>query len=194
MKGLEYEYRTVGLIDKENRGSEFKKINPYGQVPALIIDDSGKQVALFQSLAILQYLDEAYPNTTPVLPADPLTRAKVRIVSDCIAAGIQPLQNLPVISKMNEINGSGLDFVREMMLERFADLELILTDYSGKCCVGNDVTMADLCLAPQVYNAHRYGVDMSSFPIINRINEHLLTLDAFARGHPSKQPDAPVQS
>jgi maleylacetoacetate isomerase len=144
-------------------------------------------------VAILQYLDDAYPQTQPLLPADPLSRAHVRIISDCIAAGIQPLQNVTILDKLNAAGMSGLEFAKEMISSRFAELELILKETSGKYCVGDEVTMADVCLVPQVYNAVRYGVDVAQFPLIHRINTDLLKLAAFADGHPDRQPDAPAK-
>ena len=192
-KGLQYEYRHVSLIgDKGTTKPDFVKVNPYRQIPALVIDDEGRQVTLFQSLAIIQFLDEAYPETPALLPQDPLTRAKVRIVADCISAGIQPLQNIPVLEKMNQIEGpgAGVKWAAQVISDRLADLEVILKDYAGKNCVGDQVTMADVCLVPQVYNAIRFGVDVSSFPLIMRIHDDLMKLPAFAEGHPSKQPDA----
>lgn len=194
LKGFQYEYRSVSLIgDRGTQTPEFQKINPYKQIPSLVIEDSGKQVVLSQSLAIIQYLDEAYPDTTPLLPADPLARAQVRTISDCIAAGIQPLQNVTVIDYLNSNGLSGSEFAGETISTRFSDLEVILKDCSGKYCVGDEVTMADLCLAPQVYNAGRFGVDMSKFPVISRINENLMKIPAFEKGHPAKQPDTPAQ-
>lgn len=189
MKGIEYECRPVDITGaKENLSPDFKKINPYGQVPTLVIKDSETELVLFQSLAIIQYLDEAFPETTPLLPVDPVSRARVRIISDCIAAGIQPHQNLPGLN--DHLNESGQETAKQIITSRFADLELILTDYAGMCCVGDAVTMADICLVPQVYNATRFGIDVTQFPLINRISGDLLKLPAFNLTHPAKQPDA----
>lgn len=85
------------------------------------------------------------------------------------------------------------DWAHYWISTKFAALETLLAETSGKCCVGDDITIADLCLPPQVFNALRFGVDMKAFPIISRINEYLMAMDAFSRSHPSAQPDCPQQ-
>lgn len=199
LKGIDYEHKTVSLIDakvgKGNLDPEFKKMNPYAQIPVLVIEENGKEpLVLFQSLAILQYLDEVYPTPHKLLPSDPLKRYKVRMISDCIASGIQPLQNVTILWKVDALAGQageGEKFAREMMTNRFGQLELILKETSGKFCVGDEITMADLCLLPQVYNANRYKVDVSQFPLISRLAKSLGEIPEFARGKPENQPDCP---
>lgn len=199
LKGFEYEHKTVDLVAAKDGGgnlaADFKKINPYAQIPVLVIHEDGKpDLVLFQSLAIIEYLDEAFPNTRRLLPSDPLDRAKVRIISDSIASGIQPLQNVVVLWQMDKIAGKegvGMQYAKQMISDRFGQLEEILKGTAGKFCVGNEISMADLCLLPQVYNGVRYGVDISKFPIIERLAKELESVPEFARGHPSNQPDCP---
>lgn len=184
IKNVEYEYKEVNLLDKAHLGEEYRKLNPMGQVPAFIIDGT----CLTQSISILEFIEEYYPDV-PILPKSPLLRAKVREICEIISSGIQPLQNLSVLKKLGDERK--MKWAHDCIEYGFVALEQILSTCSGKYCVGNAITMADCCLVPQVYNAHRFNVDMNAFPIIKKIDENLLELDAFKVAHPSKQPDCP---
>uniref|UniRef100_A0A3Q3E3K0 maleylacetoacetate isomerase n=1 Tax=Labrus bergylta TaxID=56723 RepID=A0A3Q3E3K0_9LABR len=156
----------------------------YDQVPVNLIKDGGQQ------LAVIQYLDETRPGAR-LLPADPKKRAHVRIISDIIASGIQPLQNLYVIQK---IGAEKVQWSQHFIDRGFQALEPLLKQTAGKYCVGDEVriSMADICLVPQVYNAERFKVDMEQYPTIKRLNQTLLEIDAFKVSHPSNQPDTPA--
>ncbi|XP_040831179.1 maleylacetoacetate isomerase isoform X1 [Ochotona curzoniae] len=188
MKGIDYETVPINLIKDGGQqfSEEFQVLNPMMQVPALKIDG----FTLGQSLAIIEYLEETRPNPR-LLPQDPKKRATVRMISDLIAGGIQPLQNLSVLKQVGEQNQ--LPWAQKAISSGFTALEQILQSTAGKYCVGDEVSMADLCLVPQVANAERYKVDLSPYPIINRINKTLLTLEAFQVTHPSRQPDTPAE-
>ncbi|XP_073683055.1 maleylacetoacetate isomerase isoform X1 [Garra rufa] len=185
LKGIEYEQKPINLIEDGGLQltDQFKKINPMRQVPALTIDG----ITLSQSLAIIQYIDETRPEPR-LLPADPKQRAQVRIISDIIASGIQPLQNLYVIQK---IGAEKAQWAQHFINRGFEALEPILKMTAGKYCVGDEISMADICLVPQVFNAERFKVDMSKFPTIRRLNQTLTEIDAFKVSHPSCQPDTP---
>lgn len=185
MKGIDYETHAVNLLKDANLQSEYKELNPMGQVPALVIDGH----TLADSLTIMEYLDETRPEP-PLFPRnDPFKKALVRHVCHCIASGIQPLQNLAVLRYLGEDRKA--EWGHHFINKGFQNLEKILEGTSGKYCVGDEVTMADLCLVPQVFNANRFKVDMSPFPTISRINETLSHLEAFKASHPTKQPDCP---
>ncbi|CAH2328476.1 maleylacetoacetate isomerase isoform X1 [Pelobates cultripes] len=187
LKDIEYDLHPVSLIKNggEQYSEEYKKVNPMQQVPALRIDG----FTLNQSLAIIEYLDETRPNP-PLFPKDPKRRAQVRMISDHITAGIQPLQNLYVLEKIGDTK---LEWAQHFIIRGFQALEKMLQDSAGQYCVGDQVTMADLCLVPQVANADRFKVDMALYPTITRINQSLLELDAFLVTHPSRQPDTPPE-
>ncbi|XP_073494228.1 maleylacetoacetate isomerase isoform X1 [Phyllobates terribilis] len=195
LKGIEYDLRPVNLIQDggQQRTDEYKRVNPMQQVPALRIDG----VTLSQSLAIIEYLEETRP-LPPLLPGDPLKRAQCRMISDHIASGIQPVQNLDVLQRVGD---GKLEWALHYITRGFQALELLLRDTAGHYCVGDEpiislcpqVTMADLCLVPQVFNADRFQVDMTPYPTISRISQALLQLEAFQISHPSRQPDTPPE-
>ncbi|XP_048047672.1 maleylacetoacetate isomerase isoform X3 [Megalobrama amblycephala] len=180
LKGIEYEQKPVNLIKDggQQLTDQFKAINPMQQVPAVTIDG----ITLSQS-----YIEETRPEPR-LLPADPKQRAHVRIICDIIASGIQPLQNLYVIQK---IGAEKVQWAQHFINRGFKALEPILKQTAGKYCVGDEISMADICLVPQVYNAERFKVDVSQFPTIRRLNQTLIEIDAFKVSHPSHQPDTP---
>ncbi|XP_068607669.1 maleylacetoacetate isomerase isoform X3 [Brachionichthys hirsutus] len=185
LKGIEYDQVPVNLI-KDGGQQQFKTLNPMQQVPAVEIDG----MILSQSLAVIQYIDETRPGH-PLLPADLKKRAQVRMISDLIASGIQPLQvkNLYVIQK---IGAEKVQWSQHFINRGFQALEPVLKETAGKYCVGDEISMADICLVPQVYNAERFKVDLEEYPTIKRLNQALLDVEAFKVSHPSRQPDTPA--
>ncbi|KAM3594226.1 uncharacterized protein V6R79_004454 [Siganus canaliculatus] len=186
LKGIEYDQIPVNLIKDggQQLSEEYKTVNPMQQVPTLEIDG----ISLSQSLAVIQYIDETRPGPR-LLPADPKKRAQVRMISDIIASGIQPLQNLSVIQK---IGAEKVQWAQHFIDRGFQALEPILKQTAGKYCVGDEISMADICLVPQVYNAERFKVDVAKYPTIQRLNQALIEIEAFKVSHPSCQPDTPA--
>jgi len=183
-KGIEYDYKPIHLLKQEQISDEYKVLNPMGQVPALIMNGN----TLTQSISIMEYLEECFPEK-PILPKDPLQRAKVREVCEVIASGIQPIQNLSVLQKVGD--EKKMEWGHFWIEKGFVALEQLLSKCAGKYCVGDDISMADCCLVPQVFNANRFKVDMSAFPTITRVHEALTLVDACKAAHPSNQPDCP---
>jgi maleylacetoacetate isomerase len=190
LKGLRYD--TVGIhLQKEgglNRKPDYQAVNPQMRVPALRLD-SGE--VLTQSLAIIDYLDETHPQPA-FLPNDPLGRAKVRAVAQAIACDIHPLNNTsPLRYLKNEL---GLDqakidaWYHHWILEGFAAIETMIAP--GPYCFGRDVTLADICLVPQVTNARRLKVPLDRFPGIVAVDAACTRLSAFDAARPENQPDA----
>jgi len=186
MKGIDYEYKATHLVKGEQLSDEYKKLNPQSLIPTLLIDGQ----KLTQSLSILEYLEETRPDP-PLLPKDPLKRSQARTVALIISADIQPIQNLRVLKAVGD--EKKMEWGKNVIQSGLEALEKVLAETSGKYCVGDSVTIADLCLVPQVYNANRFKVDMSRFPIISRINEELSQLEPFIKSHPSNQPDCPEE-
>ncbi|XP_023443177.1 maleylacetoacetate isomerase isoform X1 [Dasypus novemcinctus] len=188
LKGIDYETIPINLIKDGGQqfSAEFQALNPMRQVPALKIDG----ITIGQSLAIIEYLEETRP-TPRLLPQDPKKRASVRMISDLITGGIQPLQNLSVLKQLSQENQ--LTWAQNAICSGFNALEQILQSTAGKYCVEDEVSMADLCLVPQVANAERFKVDLTPYPTISRINKTLLALEAFQLSHPCRQPDTPPE-
>ena len=191
-KGIAHEQAFVHLQKAEHLAPAFKEVNPAGLVPAL--EDGGRVIS--QSLAIIEYLDEVYPGPK-LIPADPLERAYVRAFSQIVACEIHPLNNLRTLNFIRQSYGLDQEGVnrwyRHWIAEGFAMMEGFLAKEgrSGRFCLGDQVTMADCCLVPQVFNAERYKCDLSAYPSVMRINNACNKLEAFAAAHPWKQPDAP---
>ncbi|XP_071962156.1 maleylacetoacetate isomerase-like [Antedon mediterranea] len=183
-KKIEYEYRPVNLLKSEQLSEEHKELNPSGQVPALIIDG----LTLSQSIAIIEYIEETRPDF-PLLPKEAGQRALVRQVTETITTGIQPIQNLSILKYVG--SEKKMEWGHYHIDHGFEALEKLLSRTAGTYSVGNTITMADFCLVPQVFNANRFKVDMSKFPIISRVNAALIELPEFKAAHPSKQPDCP---
>ena len=192
LKGLAYEQVPVNLLKSEQRGEENLARNPQGLVPSL--DDNGEM--LNQSLTMCEYLDEAYPETLQLLPSDVLERARVRSLAQLIACDIHPVNNLRIlkylVSEFGVTDEQKTVWYQHWVQEGFAALERALadSDQTGKFCHGDDPTLADVLLVPQVFNANRFKVDMSVYPTIARIADACNELKAFTDAHPDLQPGA----
>lgn len=184
----------VNLMKGAQRADEFRKINPMMAVPALIEDDG---TVLFESLAILEYIDETHPNP-PLLPKDAKARARVRGLSQIIACDCHPL----IVPRVREMLAReyGIDEAgvqkwchhwHEAAL-RALEAHLAGSPHTGRYCHGDQITIADICLSGQAIGAAYYKCDIAPFPTVKRIVEALGTIDAFARAHPLKQPGAPA--
>jgi maleylacetoacetate isomerase len=190
LKGIAYETESVHLVKDggHNRRPEYRAINPQMRVPALIT--SGGET-LIQSLAIIEYLDETHPQP-PFLPKDPLDRARVRALADLIACDIHPLNNTSPLRYLKHSMGqqqSAIDaWYHHWVLEGFEALEALIG--SGTYLYGDAVTLADICLVPQVYNARRLKVPLDKFPKIVAVDAACMKLPAFDRARPENQPDA----
>ena len=192
VKGLAYETIAHHLRKEEQLKPEYRALNPQGLVPTL--EDGGH--VLTQSLAIIEYLEEAYPQTPRLLPADLAGRAVVRAMSLAIACDIHPLNNLRVLNYLKSTMGQGQEatdeWYRHWIGEGFAALEELAGKHSraGRYCFGDGVTMADACLVPQMYNARRFKTDLARYPTLLAICDSLERLPAFAAASPEGQPDA----
>jgi maleylpyruvate isomerase len=190
LKNLQYTSVIKNLRAGEHRLSEFLQINVQGFVPALQLDDG---VVLTQSVAIIEYLDELYPDP-PLLPAQPLARARVRALTQAIASDIHPLNNLRVLRYLEEkliLDKQTRDtWYRHWVSVGFDALErwLIRDAATGRFCHGNSPTMADVFLVPQVFNARRFAVDMNAFPRILAIDAACKELPGFQSAAPEPPP------
>ena len=192
LKGLDYDYIAVNLAQDEQLESAFKAINPQGLVPVLQADD----LLLYQSPAILEWLEEVYPEHA-LLPKDAAGRMQVRAISAMIGCDIHPINNRRILQYLrNELSVDETEIMawcNRWTSEGFAALEKRLAQDKtrGKFCYGDKPTFADCYLIPQVSSARRFKVDLSAYPTIVAIDAHCRTLKAFADADPMAQPDAP---
>jgi maleylpyruvate isomerase len=188
-KGLTYEQVPIDLRAGAQRTPEFLEINPQGLVP--VLEDDG--VRLTQSLPILNYLEERYPEPA-LLPRDAPGRATSRGIAVAIACEIHPLNNLRVLQYLERELRLGeaqrLVWYQHWVAEGFRAIEAMLARSAGDFCVGDAPSLADVCLVPQVYNARRYQCDLEPYPTIHRIDERCRQIMAFAKAAPERQPDA----
>jgi maleylacetoacetate isomerase len=190
LKGLAYETTSVHLTKDggHNKRPEFRAVNPQMRVPALVTA-SGE--VLIQSLAIIEYLDETHPEP-PLLPKDPLARAKARGLADLIACDIHPLNNTSSLRYLKNVMGqdqAAIDaWYHHWVTVGFEALEALIKPSPYAC--GAAVTLADICLVPQVANARRLKVPLDKFPKIVGVDAACNALAAFERARPENQPDA----
>ena len=188
LKGLTTEHLPHHLRKGEQCAPAFLAINPQGLVPALEAQDD----VLTQSLAIIEWLDETHPNP-PLLPKDPLRRAKVRAFAMALACDTHPVQNLKVLARLRQL-GLPEEKVTEWAAwansEGLAACEKLVAGESGPFCFGAEPTIADLCLVPQLANARRFGVALDGFPRLLQAETAAKAVKAFADAAPDRQPDA----
>ena len=193
LKGLTYETVPVHLTrgGGEQRAPGYRKLNPQALVP--VLEDGGR--VLTQSLAIIEYLDEVHPKA-PLLPKDPVARARVRALALAVACDLHPLNNTRVLNYLTGPMGLGDDAKRtwyhHWIAEGLGALEASLAGdrETGRFCHGDAPGLADCCLIPQLANAHRFKCDVSPYPTLLKIEKNCQALEAFRRAAPDQQPDA----
>ena len=209
LKGLDFEYRAVNLA---GAGEQFAAAhlgrNPMAQVPVLEVEEGGRVFLLAQSMAILEYLEERFP-TPPLLPSDALGRARVRMLAEHVNSGIQPYQNASTLRFLRErpAGGEGASpraaegrreeeqaWLRHWLGRGLSALERAVQNGrppGSRFCHGNEPTLADVYLVPQLYGARRFHVDLAPLTTLLSIESSCRSIGAFARSEPERQPDAP---
>lgn len=191
LKKLNYETAPVHLVKNggEQHGAEFAALNASELVPVLVDGD----ITLNQSLAIIEYLDEQYPEVK-LIPAETRQKYLVKALAQDIAADIHPINNLRVLQYLSgvlEVNDQQKgDWYRHWINTGFQALEKKLASTAGVYSVGDSISLVDICLVPQVYNAERFNLDMSAFPTISRVTKELRKHPAFEEAAPERAPDA----
>lgn len=188
LKGIQYEDAFLNLREGEQKQGDYAEINPQQLLPTLDVEGQG----LTQSLSIIEYLEAVYPQPA-LLPEDEIEKARVRAASQVIACDIHPLDNLRVLkylkSEFNQSQDAIDDWYRHWITEGFRALEKMVNK-SSACCFGEEPGLADIVLAPQMYNARRFETDLSEFPRLLEIDKHIMSLTAFSKAAPENQPDA----
>ena len=184
LKGLDYQSIPVSLLEDEQNDDSYKSVNASGLVATLVIDHH----VLAQSLAIIEYLDDAFPES-PVLPSSPLEKALCRSIALDIACDIHPLNNLRVLKYLtNDLAHSEsekMNWYFHWLTKGFDALEGKLSTVRTPFCCGEQPTLADICLVPQLFNARRFNFDLSPYPTLVRIEANCLSLAAFSNASPS---------
>jgi maleylpyruvate isomerase len=193
LKNIEWQSEIIHLT--KNGGEQFSEfyqnLNPQSLLPTL--EDDGNYFT--QSLAILEYIEEVYPDP-PLLPTLPTQRAHVRSIALAVACDIHPINNLRVLKyltqelKIDEVQKTA--WYRHWISTGLGAIETMLTQHpeTGKFCHGSSVSLADICLVPQVFNANRFDCDMAAYPTITRINDACISMKEFQQAMPENQPDA----
>lgn len=195
LKGLEYEYRPVHLLNNggEQNSDEYSSLNPSREVPTLI----HKGRALAQSMAIFDYLEFVQPEPA-LFPADPYDRALVIQACEMINSGIQPLMNLKVqneLTKRFEVTAEAkTEWVQLWVKQGLTALETLLQRHAGDYCFGNRITAADCFLIPQIFSAERFQCSIAGYATLSRVRANCEKLEAFQKASPSLQPDTPPKT
>jgi len=190
LKGLDYQALPVNLLEGEHRADDYRAVNPQGRVPALRTE-SGE--VLVQSPAIIEYLEEVYPQPA-LLPAAPEARAKVRGVAALIGCDIHPLHNVSVLNQLRQLGhdeGQVNQWIGHWIGQGLAAVEQLIGD--NGFCFGETPGLADLYLIPQLYAAARFNVELTAYPRIRRVAALAQQHPAFVQAHPAQQPDTPAQ-
>ena len=192
IKGIKYEIKTVHLVKNEQSSDEFLAKNPIGRVPLLEFTlrdgDNVTNHSIAESTAILEFLEEVFPDTS-LYPSNLVDKAKVRMICSEVASNIQPIQNLTVLNKLEELGCNKLEWAKYWIEKGLSALELIISETKGKYSFGDNITLADAFLIPQLYNARRFNINIDDYPNIANIEKNVQEIEAFINASPDKQPD-----
>lgn len=195
IKNLRYIYKPIHLLNNggEQNSKSFRELNPSGGVPTLVHGDA----VISQSFVIIEYLDDAFPDSYQLMPVDPLQKAKVRQVCEIINADMHALQNLKVLQYLEKKHNYTQDdkdkWCQQWIRPSFHALEKILSKTSDEFCFAETLTAADVLLIPQVITAERFKTDLAEFPTIQKIYKTCIQRPEFMKAHPFRQIDTPEE-
>ncbi len=190
LKGLAYEYVPVNIATGAQFDNDYRARNPIAQVPTLeILEDDGTERRLTQSLPILEYLEDRWLEPA-ILPRDPYLRARARSLAEIVNAGIQPMQNLTTFKRVRALGGDDTAWIQPFLAEGLAAFSAASEDVSGAFCVGDEPSIADCCLVPQLIAARRFQIDLTPYERLLGIEARCLAMPAFSAAMPHHQPDA----
>lgn len=189
LKQLTFDYESVSLIRSEQRTPGFRKLNPMQHVPVLAIEHAGKTHHVSESLAIIGLLDQLHP-APPLLPSEPFARAQAQQLALLVVSGIQPLLNSKVQAWVHDsLQSDPSAWARHWLSRGLEALEEAVRESAGRFAVGDDLTIADVCLVPQLYMARRLSVPLEPYPTVLAIEQACTALPAFQKAQPENQPD-----
>lgn len=196
LKNLPYEYIPVHLLNNggEQNSASYRQLNPMGGVPTLVHND---HTPIAQSSAIIEYLDEAFPSTYQLLPKEPLHRAKIREFCQIINADTHPYNNLKTTqyleNKLKVSPEEKSEWLKHWFELSFEACEKSLKTVADQFCFGNTITAADLFLIPQVVSAVRFNIQVEKYPLVYKVYQNCMKLEAFKKAHPFRQIDTPQE-
>lgn len=196
LKGIEYDMKAINLLKGDHLSDEHKARNPTATVPLLVrTTGSGNVFKVGQSVAAIEYLEETHPDSYHILPpmSNPEARAITRALAGIIACDLQPVTNMKIMKRVRGLGASAEQWNKEIMTEVLEAYEAVVKDWAGQYSVGDDITLADVCLLPAVWNAERYGVDLAAYPTILKISQNLSEHPAVRKAHWQNQPDTPEE-
>ena len=187
LKQIAFETVPIDLVAGEQRDAEYVAVNPVAGVPALVLEDG---TVLTQSMAILEWIEARHPNPA-LIPRDPVQAALIRGAALVMAADVHPVNNLKVVQQLKAMGhdqDEAVAWMQDWMIRGLTAYDALIP--GGAFSFGDALSLADICLVAQLYNAHRWSVDLSSFPRLTKIEARCLALPAFDAAHPQNQPDA----
>ncbi|WYZ33927.1 hypothetical protein EsH8_I_000203 [Colletotrichum jinshuiense] len=190
LKSVSYTTVAINLLKDEHLSESHRALNPSASVP-LLVHHAAADFRVAQSVAALEYLEETHSSTTPLLPKDPKARAVVRTLVNVVACDVQPVTNMRIMRRVRAMGGNAEQWNRELIADGFAAYEAIAKQWAGKYSVGDDISMADVCLLPAYWNAERFGVDLGVYPTIKEVVQNLKDHPAVLKAHYFNQPDTP---
>ncbi|MCM2355035.1 MAG: maleylacetoacetate isomerase [Pseudobdellovibrio sp.] len=197
VKKLPFDYKPIHLLNNggEQHSAEYHALNPMGGVPTLVHEMNGKKNVIGQSMAICEYLDEAFPQSYQLFPKDPYKKALVKQFCENINADTHAYGNLRTLQYLEKNFGATEEqktkWIHYFITAGLTACEKMLEKHSGSFCFGDEITAADLFLVPQIFTSQRFKVPLEAFPYINKIVNHCSSIDAFKKAHPFRQVDTP---
>jgi maleylacetoacetate isomerase len=195
-KRIPLTYKYVHLLKGDHVSSKYVSINPSASVPTLVVKSTPNgEIVIRQSIAILEFLEEYFPENPALLPPrnQVAQRAKVRELVNIIACDVQPPTNLRILTRVKRLNGDMTVWAKELMVAGLKAYEALAATCAGDYSVGDEISLADVVLAPAIENALRYGLELDEFPTVERIYKNVKDLDAFRDGDWRHQPDTPEE-
>lgn len=199
LKNLPFDYKPIHLLNNggEQHSAEYRALNAMGGVPTLVHEIQGQKNVIGQSMAICEYLDEAFPQSYQLFPKDPYKKSLVKQFCENINADTHAYGNLRTLQYLEKNFGANEDqktkWIHHWTTAGLTACEKILEKHSGQFCFGDTVTAADVLLVPQIFTAQRFKVPLETFPKINQIVNHCNSLEAFKKAHPFRQIDTPEE-